>query len=73
MNEEIKQQVLEFLKFNGYSKTAQKLLVEKPVINENKTSDSEKKQPRLVSYFDGASVKEGRRKRVQNELAAIKI
>ena len=73
MNEEIKQQVLEFLKFNGYSKTAQKLQTEKPATNENKTADLANKKPRLISYFEGANVKEGRRKRIQSELAQIKI
>jgi hypothetical protein len=39
MQEEVKQQVLEFLKFNGYTKTALKLQSEKPTVPLTKTTD----------------------------------
>jgi hypothetical protein len=39
MQDEVKLQVLEFLKFNGYTKTAQKLQNEKPTVPQTKVTD----------------------------------
>jgi hypothetical protein len=64
-NELVKQNIIEFLQFNGYSKTAEKLAKETPKpISSGLKHDP---LPKIISFFDGPSVRDGRNKRLNRE------
>jgi hypothetical protein len=53
---EVKDKIVEFLRFNGYSKTVEKLLSEQPEPPLKRAEPL----PKIYSFFDGASLKQGR-------------
>ena len=68
MQSDVKSQILEFLKFNGYTKTAEKMISEAP----QPTKSKQEPAPKILSFFDGNSVKEGRKRRIQKELLLMR-
>ena len=65
---DVKAKIIEFLKFNGYTKTIDKLLSEQPVAPQKRAEPL----PKIYSFFDGNSLKQGRAKRIERELQNLK-
>ena len=69
-SQDVKSQILDFLRFNGYAKTAEKF--ESEVAQPPMKPLAHQPQPKIISFFDQSSVREGRQKRLNREYSQLK-